>query len=253
MVRRVIRVLEQRYASPRFWVTLPFSARRLRTGQRFFLDNGEEVEFDCPYSSLLTPGQQLETEQGDIVEIIGEEEPVSVAMLRQSHPVLFGKAFYILGVFRIPFELGRDWLRYPVNNQVDKKLAELGLEIYTEKAIFCPERDTFMYQTLIEALGYPNSAVTTNSFSLSNGSAQDYIQPATPFDRPSDSTGFISESPYQEDISYQPNLPYVQAQPEYNNRVYIVQDQYGYDPNNIQYLPPQSNSGGFFRRLLDDL
>ncbi|EME31629.1 urease accessory protein isoform 1 [Galdieria sulphuraria] len=259
MVRRIIRVLEQRHGSPRFWATLPFSARRVHKGQRFFLDDGEEVEFDCPYNSLLTPGQQLETEQGDIVEIIGEEEAVSVAMLRQSHPLLFGRACYILGVFHIPVELGRDWLRYPVNNQVDNKLAELGLEVHTERAIFCPDRDAFLYQNLIAAGRNHDGAVTVNSSLVADGYAQSYTQNAqyaAPLNRPVNPSGFPNEYPYQENYSYDPYRPnpsYVQPVPDYNDAVYVVQDPYGYDPNNSQYLPPQSNSGGFFRRILDDL
>lgn len=258
MVRRIIRVLEQRQASPRFWVTLPYSARRLHLGQRFFLDNGEEVEFDCPYSSFLTPGQQLETEHGDIVEVIGEEEQVSVAVLRHVHPLLFARACYILGIFRMPMELGRDWVRYPVNSQVDDKLIELGLEVHREKAVFCPERDAFLFQAMREATGYPNSIVTSNSSSRAEEYIQDYIPPpqtAGPFDTPFESTTVANEYPYQGNYVSDPyvSTQYIQAAPEYSNGEYIVQDPYVSDPNYGQYLPPQSNTGGFFRRLLDEL
>lgn len=249
MVMRIIRVLEQRQSSPRFWATLPFSARRINRGQRFFLDNGEEVEFECPYSSLLVPGQQLETEQGDIVEIIGEEELVSVATLYQNHALLFGRACYILGVFRVPAELGREWLRYPVNKQVDDKLKELGLEVHTEKAVFCPDRDSFLYQTLIEATRNTSSPSTASDYPLN------YNIPYGPSAVPFDSAAVGNQYQYQQNYISDPYPPYVQPTPEYVEREYIVQDQYGYDPYNPPpyRAPPQNNSGGFFRRLLDDL
>jgi len=235
MVMRIIRVLEQRQSSPRFWATLPFSARRINRGQRFFLDNGEEVEFECPYSSLLVPGQQLETEQGDIVEIIGEEELVSVATLYQNHALLFGRACYILGVFRVPAELGREWLRYPVNKQVDDKLKELGLEVHTEKAVFCPDRDSFLYQTLMEATRNTSSPSTANDYPLS------YNIPYGPSAVPFNSSAVGNQYQYQQNYISDPYPPYVQPTPEYVEREYIVQDQYGYDPYN-PHLPSRAFS-----------
>eukprot|EP00871_Galdieria_phlegrea_P003258 jgi/Galph1/3933/GphlegSOOS_G2624.1 len=260
MTKHIRAVLEQGYSTPRFWVTLPFSARKFRRGQRCFLDNGEEIEYDCEYPATLCPGQQLETTHGEIVEVIGEEEPVSVATLRAHDLVLFGKACYVVGVYRVAVEIGRDWLRYAVDDRIDNKLRELGLEVHVEKTVFCPDRDSFLYQQLLESSNI--SSYTTN------GPDSNYMNHSRVPNRAYETDNYQRNTyggPYNNNVAafqgpYSNNPPYVAQEPVYEVPVYGSQDPYVYDPNvqyydnNPQYMPQNSHGGGgFFRRLLDEL
>ena len=138
-------VAERRYsgeASPTERLVLPFELRaksRLRTR----LASGEEVGLFLPPGTLLRGGVRLEGNDGRIVEVIAEEEPLLEA--RCADALLLARAAYHLGNRHVAVEVGDAWLRLQPDSVLADMLRGLGVELREIRAPFEPEAGAYSH------------------------------------------------------------------------------------------------------------
>jgi urease accessory protein len=117
-------------------LVLPFELRaksRLRTR----LASGEEIGLFLPPGTLLRGGARLESNDGRIVEVVADQEPLLEA--RCEDQLLLARAAYHLGNRHVPLEVGIGRLAYQHDHVLDDMVRRLGLSLTFESARFEPE------------------------------------------------------------------------------------------------------------------
>ncbi len=121
-------------------LVLPFELRaksRLRTR----LKGGEEIGLFLPPGTLLRGGTRLESNDGRIVEVIADQEPLLEA--RCDNPLLLARAAYHLGNRHVAVEVGDGWLRLQPDKVLGDMLRGLGVELRDIRAAFEPEAGAY--------------------------------------------------------------------------------------------------------------
>jgi urease accessory protein len=117
-------------------LVLPYDQRqksRLRTR----LSNGEEAGVFLTRGEILRDGDLLAAEDGRVVRVRAEPEPVIDIVCDQPQHLV--RVAYHLGNRHVPLQIGNGWLRI-ANDVVLRKLAEgLGARVAARDAPFEPE------------------------------------------------------------------------------------------------------------------
>ena len=135
-------------ARPTEHLVLPFELRaksRLRTR----LASGEEIGLFLPPGTLLRGGALLESNDGRIVEVVADQEPLLEA--RCADALLLARAAYHLGNRHIAVEVGAGWLRLQPDSVLADMLLGLGLELRELRAPFEPEAGAYAGHTHSDA------------------------------------------------------------------------------------------------------
>lgn len=115
---------------------LPFELRqksRLRTR----LASGVEVGLFLERGTVLRGGDQLQAEEGTIIEVVAADETVSTVVSADASQL--ARAGYHLGNRHVAVQIGKGWLRYRHDHVLDDMVRGLGLEVIVEQAPFEPE------------------------------------------------------------------------------------------------------------------
>ena len=129
-------------ARPTERLVLPFEMRaksRLRTR----LASGEEIGLFLPPGTLLRGGVRLESDDGRIVEVVADQEPLLEA--RCPNKLLLARAAYHLGNRHVAVEVGDGWLRLQPDNVLADMLRGLGVELSEVRAPFEPEAGAYSH------------------------------------------------------------------------------------------------------------
>ena len=141
----IMLVVERIYtgtAAPTERLVLPFELRaksRLRTR----LASGEEIGLFLPPGTLLRGGARLESNEGRIVEVIADEEPLLEA--RCVDAFMLARAAYHLGNRHVAVEVGDGWLRLQPDKVLGDMLLGLGVEVREVHAPFEPEAGAYSH------------------------------------------------------------------------------------------------------------
>jgi urease accessory protein len=117
-------------------LTLNFDLRQ-KHSLRITMGNGKEVLLSLPRGSVLRDGEYLCADDGTVVQVRAEAEPVSVVYIDDN--TLLAKVAYQLGVQRVPVQIGCHWLRYKHNPLVNEIVTAIGLDVEQVDAPFEPE------------------------------------------------------------------------------------------------------------------
>ena len=121
-------------------LTLPFE-KRCRSRQRALLDNGEEAGLFLPQGTVLRDGQLLLAQDGRVVKIQAEAEPLhEVASV---NPVALARAAYHLGNRHVALEVGPGYLRLQQDGVLKTLLEKLGLQVREVCVPFEPEAGAY--------------------------------------------------------------------------------------------------------------
>lgn len=129
-------------AQPTERLVLPFELRaksRLRTR----LASGEEIGLFLPPGTLLRGGALLESNDGRIVEVVADQEPLLEA--RCADALLLARAAYHLGNRHVGVEVGAGWLRLQPDSVLADMLQGLGVELRAVRAPFEPEAGAYSH------------------------------------------------------------------------------------------------------------
>lgn len=121
-------------------LTLPFE-RRQKSRQRTQLDDGRDVSLALPRGTVLTDGDRLRAETGEVIEVRAANEDVST--VRGSSHLELLRAAYHLGNRHVPLQVESGWLRYLRDHVLDDMVRELGLAVSHESAPFIPESGAY--------------------------------------------------------------------------------------------------------------
>ncbi len=124
-------------AAPDDALTLTHDQRQ-KSRLRVVTDTGIDAGIFLPHrSSTLKPGDALRAEDGRIVVVRAQPEPVSVATTPDSW--LLARACYHLGNRHVALAIRPPELRYLQDHVLDEMLRQLGLTVRHEEAGFEPE------------------------------------------------------------------------------------------------------------------
>lgn len=117
-------------------LAMPFEQRqkrRLRTA----LEDGEEVAFLLPDRIVLRDGDRLSAEDGRILQIKAQTEPLMEA--RPADARAWCRAAYHLGNRHVALQIGDSWLRFQRDAVLGQMLEQLGVTVVELQAPFDPE------------------------------------------------------------------------------------------------------------------
>ncbi|MEM7258106.1 MAG: urease accessory protein UreE, partial [Pseudomonadota bacterium] len=122
-------------------VTLPIE-KRIKSRLRVDLDDGREAGIVLTRGEVLQHGDKLQSEQGDVVEVIAASETLSVIRCHDNHS--FARACYHLGNRHVPVEIVTEAdlagkVSYLHDHVLDDMIKGFGLEVSIEQAPFNPE------------------------------------------------------------------------------------------------------------------
>jgi urease accessory protein len=123
-------------------LVLPFELRaksRLRTR----LASGEEVGLFLPPGTLLRGGMRLEGNDGRIVQVIADPEPLLEARCVDARAL--ARAAYHLGNRHVAVEVGDGWLRLQPDKVLGDMLLGLGVALQEIRAPFEPEAGAYSH------------------------------------------------------------------------------------------------------------
>ncbi|MFW6359207.1 MAG: urease accessory protein UreE [Chroococcales cyanobacterium] len=118
--------------------TLSLSAEeRTRSRYRFDSPTGKALFLRLPRGTILQHGDLLQSEQGEILQILAKPEPVLTVTAKTPFELL--RAAYHLGNRHVPLEITPDYLRLSPDSVLKRMLEQLGVTVTEEIAPFFPE------------------------------------------------------------------------------------------------------------------
>lgn len=114
---------------------------RLKSRHRFTTAAGQELYVNLPRGTMLRGGDWLESEDGQLVEVIAQPQPVLT--VTTSHPTDLMRAAYHLGNRHVPVEITPTYLRLEPDPVLKTMLEQLGLIVTAETAPFEPEAGAY--------------------------------------------------------------------------------------------------------------
>jgi urease accessory protein len=121
-------------------LTLPFDKRQ-KSRLRATLDDGRAVAITLERGTSLRDGDKLRTADGEIVQVRGADESLSV--VRATDSLAMTKAAYHLGNRHVPLQIGPGELCYQHDHVLDAMLHQLGLDVSCEQRPFEPESGAY--------------------------------------------------------------------------------------------------------------
>lgn len=136
-MRRVVRVLGAGHGKPPVdSVMIAPSERRLQTA-RFTGVNGTEIGAMMPEPVMLRMGDGLELDDGSVVEVVVEAEPL--IEVRGQDLIHLAKLAWHLGDRHVPVQILSNRLRLRRDAAIEALLASLGARVTPIEAPFDPE------------------------------------------------------------------------------------------------------------------
>ena len=123
-------------------LVLPFELRaksRLRTR----IASGEEIGLFLPPGTLLRGGSRVQSNDGRIIEIVADQEPLMQAGCADAR--LLARAAYHLGNRHVAVEVGDGWLRLQPDKVLGDMLLGLGVNLCEVRAPFEPEAGAYSH------------------------------------------------------------------------------------------------------------
>jgi len=117
-------------------LTLNFDLRQ-KHSLRITMGNGKEILLSLPRGSVLRDGEYLCADDGTVVQVRAEAEPVSMVHIKDN--TLLAKMAYQLGARHFPVQIGCHWLRYKPHPVIDELIKTHGLPVEQLNAPFEPE------------------------------------------------------------------------------------------------------------------
>jgi len=121
-------------------LVLPFELRQ-KSRLRATTVSGMELALLLPRGTVLRDGDRLRAVNGLIIAVQAATESVSTA--RSDDVAQFARVCYHLGNRHMPLQVGDGWLRYLADHVLDRMVAELGLTVVHEQAVFEPESGAY--------------------------------------------------------------------------------------------------------------
>jgi urease accessory protein len=104
-------------------------------------DKGNDIGIFMERGHPLLVGEVLKSECGQLIEIIGQAEPVSTAIATDW--LVFSKVCYHLGNRHTSMQIGELWCRFKPDYVLDELAENYGLTIDKTPAIFEPENGAY--------------------------------------------------------------------------------------------------------------
>lgn len=122
--------------NPADTITLDETARHRRR-IKLTSDNGIAFLLDLPAARLLLHGEGIELEDGRVIEVIAEPEPLYEVRAKNPHHLL--QLSWQLGNRHLPTQILQDHLRIRQDHVIREMLLGLGAEVRDVVASFNPE------------------------------------------------------------------------------------------------------------------
>jgi urease accessory protein len=116
---------------------------RTRSRHRFETANGQAVYLELPRGTVLQNGDFLQSDQGQILQIVAKPEPVLTVTADSSLNLL--QAAYHLGNRHVPLEITPTWLRLSPDPVLKDMLIHRGLHVVEEVHPFQPEAGAYSH------------------------------------------------------------------------------------------------------------
>jgi urease accessory protein len=121
-------------------LVLPYRLRE-KSRLRATLSSGEEVAVLTQRGTVLRDGDLLKGNDGRVIRIVGEPEPVYRIECGDTHALL--RCAFHLGNRHTQTELGHRWLRIAADPVLRDMLTGLGASVSDECAVFEPEAGAY--------------------------------------------------------------------------------------------------------------
>ena len=119
---------------------LPFELRQ-KSRLKVTLDDGRQAGLFLERGEVLRGGDCLLAEDNSIIQVLAENETVSVVQTDDS--LLLARACYHLGNRHVPLQIENETLSYLHDHVLDDMLKQLGLDVSTTQAPFEPESGAY--------------------------------------------------------------------------------------------------------------
>lgn len=121
-------------------LVLPFDLRQ-RSRLRVTLVSGREAALLLDRGTILRGGDLLETEHGQVVEIVAANQAVTDVTAKTPQALMC--AAYHLGNRHVPLQVGDGWLRLEQDHVLNEMLLGLGMVTIDQNAPFEPEAGAY--------------------------------------------------------------------------------------------------------------
>jgi urease accessory protein len=130
------------HGQPSDTLELPFE-QRTRTRHRVRLASGRDAALLLERGMVLSDGDLLATDQGDVVRVVAAVEALSV--VRAPTGEALARAAYHLGNRHVTLQVGDGFLAYPHDHLLDEMVQGLGLSVTVERRQFQPEKGAYAH------------------------------------------------------------------------------------------------------------
>ena len=130
------------HGQPSDTLELPFE-QRTRSRHRVRLASGREAALLLERGMVLSDGDLLATEHGDVVRVVAA--PESLSIVRAASPEALARAAYHLGNRHVTLQIGEGFLAYPHDHVLDEMVHGLGLKVSVERRQFQPEKGAYAH------------------------------------------------------------------------------------------------------------
>lgn len=121
-------------------LTLPYELRK-KGRFKAVTDGGREVGLFIERGKVLSEGELLVTECGQVLRI--SCQPESVVTARTDDWLAFSRICYHLGNRHVPLQVGERWLRFQPDHVLEHLVQHYGLTTVSEEAPFDPENGAY--------------------------------------------------------------------------------------------------------------
>ena len=137
---RLLKVVKPVYTA----LSLPID-KRIKSRLRVTLDDGREAGLFLPRGLILRDGDQIESDEGVVVQICAADECVSTVLCDDA--VLLARVAYHLGNRHVSLQVGAGFVRYQHDHVLDDMVRGLGGNVQVEEAPFEPEAGAYHNST----------------------------------------------------------------------------------------------------------
>ena len=139
------RLHHHHHHSSSLWVLSLTAQERTRSRHSFITDDRTAVSLQLPRGTTLQDGDLLTSQTGEIlVRVAAKPEPVLTVTSDDSLNLL--RAAYHLGNRHVSLEISPTYLRLSPDSVLEGMLLQLGLQVVTEVAPFCPQGGAYSHQ-----------------------------------------------------------------------------------------------------------
>ena len=121
-------------------ITLDFDTRQ-KARIKTTTDKGQLIGIFIERGHPLKVGEVLKSECGQLIEVLGQTEPVTTAIAQDW--LTFSKICYHLGNRHTRLQVGELWLRFQPDHVLEELSLRFGLTLDKQAAIFEPESGAY--------------------------------------------------------------------------------------------------------------